>query len=161
LGTVDIGGWDEVFFWANTPASRLLDEVRPHAEFAVHQALCSPRIEVLKATALALGDDTWRVEVGIANTGWLPTDISQRARREHMVLALVAELVGAQTVVGSARLELGQLDGRVATRFQSGKNDGTPERVLATWVVRAAPGTVVNVDVRHPRAGRTSVDVTL
>ena len=161
LGSVEIGGWDDVFFWANAPASRLLDEVRPHAAFAVHQALCSPRVEVLKAAAVALGGDTWRIEVGIANTGWLPTDVTSRARREHLVLPLTATLSGAEVLDGRARLELGQLEGRSAARFQSGKNDGTPERVLATWVVRAPAGATVHVDVCHERAGAASVDITL
>jgi len=161
LGAIEIGGWDEVFFWSNTPRSRLLDEVRPHAAFAVHQALCSPRLEVLKAVAVALGGDTWRVEVGIANTGWLPTDISEHARRRHLVLPIVAELSGATVVGGAARLELGQLEGRLSARFQSGKNDGTPDRLLASWVVQAARGTTLTIDVTHQRAGTTAATVTL
>ncbi len=158
LGDVEIGGWDEVFFWANAPGARLLDEVRPHAEFAVHQAMCSPRIEVLHTAAVSLGGDTWRVEVGIANTGFLPTTVTRKASKDHLVLPLTAELKGATVLGGPARLELGQLGGRLDLQF-SDRNDGTPDRVLATWVVRAAKGTRVTVAVAHQRAG--SVDVEL
>lgn len=162
LGAVEIGGWDEVFFWANAPGSRLLQEVRPHAEFAVFQAMCSPKLEILHTRVVGLGGDTSRVEVGIANTGWLPTDISRKARQDRLVLPLVAELTGATvTTPGGARQELGQLGGRLNMHFSEGKNDGTPERVLATWVVTGGAGTEVTVKVSHERAGRCSVTLTL
>ncbi len=160
LGPVEIGGWDEIFLWANAPGSMLRAEVAPHAEFAIHQAMCSPRLEVLHAAATSLGGDTWRVEVGIANTGWLPTSVTHKAAKDHLVLPLVAELSGATVVGGVARLELGQLGGRLDHRFQYGKNDGTPERVLASWVVRAPAGTELRVSVRHQRAGTQEVSIT-
>ncbi len=161
LGPVEIGGWDEIHVWQNAPGSRLLDEVRPHAEFAVYQALCSPRLEVPHAKVERLADDVWRVEVGIANSGFLPTYITERAKRERLVLPLVAELAGAEVLGGSARLELGQLGGRLDHRFAFGKNDGTPERVLAAWTVRAAAGTSVTVTATHQRAGQQSVTLDL
>ena len=161
LGPVEIGGWDEVFFWSNAPASRLLAEVKPHAEFAVYQAMCSPRLEVLHTAVTPLGGDAHRVEVGIANTGWLPTYITVKARKDKLVLPLVAELSGAPVVGGAARLELGQLGGRLDHRFSYGKNDGTPERVLASWVVQAAPGTQLTVAITHQRAGSCDVTITL
>ncbi|HAP74937.1 MAG TPA: carboxypeptidase, partial [Acidimicrobiaceae bacterium] len=156
----EIGGWDGVFFWGNAPGSRLHAEVRPHAEFAVHQALCSPRIEVLHTKVVPLGADTHRVEVGIANTGWLPTTVTQKARKANLVLPLVAELSGATVLGGTARHELGQLGGRLDMVF-AGTNDGTPDRILATWVVQAPAGTELTVDVRHTRAGSTSVTLTV
>ncbi|MEY2754009.1 MAG: hypothetical protein RJB65_367, partial [Actinomycetota bacterium] len=147
--------------WTNAPSSRLRAEIAPHAEFAVFQAMCSPRLEVLQTRAVSLGGDTWRVEVGIANTGWLPTHISEKARKDRLVLPLVAELSGAPVVGGPARLELGQLAGRLAQRFAYGKHDGTPERVLATWIVSAPAGTSVQVAISHERAGRCATTVTL
>jgi hypothetical protein len=162
LGPVEIGGWDEVFLWANAPAHLLLAEVQGHARFAVHQALCTPKLEVLSARAVALGGDTHRVEVGIANTGWLPTEVTQRAHDRRLVLPIVAELTGAAVAqAGTARQELGQLAGRVAQRLSPHKNDGTPDRVLATWMVQAPAGTTVHVTVTHPRAGRVAAQLTL
>ena len=62
---------------------------------------------------------TWRVEVGVANTGWLPTYVSARAPKEQLVLPLVAEFGGDGVAVvdGPARRQLGQLEGRAAMRF--------------------------------------------
>lgn len=162
LGPVELGGWPDVGIWTNPPAALLRDEVAPHARFAVAQALASPCLALRSVRAVPLGARSWRVEAGIANTGWLPTDVSARARKHDMVLPLTATVAGdGVTVVGGpARLQLGQLDGRSALRFTDG-HDGTPDRVLATWVVEADPGTAVTVDVRHPRAGHVSGTVTL
>ncbi|MGB8860290.1 MAG: M14 family metallopeptidase [Ilumatobacteraceae bacterium] len=161
LGAVEIGGFDEVFLWVNAPGPRLQAEVKPHAEFAVYQAMCSPRLEVLHAASTPLGGDSHRVEVGIANTGWLPTYVTDKARKDRLVLPLVAELSGAAVVGAPARQELGQLEGRLALQFHYGKNDGTPERALATWVVQAPAGTEVTVVVSHQRAGRQTVSLRL
>ena len=69
-------------------------------------------------------------------------------------------MTGVTVVGGPARVQLGQLAGRAALRFAAW-HDGTPDRVLATWVVRAAPGTSVEVVAHHERAGRRTASVTL
>jgi hypothetical protein len=160
LGPVEIGGWDEMQTWTNPPLARLADEVRSHAEFAVFQALAAPCVEVIHHRAEALGDGVWRIEVGVANTGWLPTHVSDTAKKGHLVLPLVAELAGAEVVGGTARRELDQLEGRAAARF-AGMVDGTPDRVLVQWTVRAAAGATVEVTVTHPRAGRSAIAIPL
>ncbi len=110
----------------------------------------------------ALGGDSWRIEIGIANTGWLPTYVSDHAKKEHLVRPLTAELSGegVEVVGGTHRVELGQLEGRAAARFAGGV-DGTPDRTLVAWTARAAAGVEVTVAVAHPRAGSTSVSLTL
>jgi zinc carboxypeptidase len=158
LGPVELGGWDDLNVWHNPPAHLLRAEVAPHAEFAVYQALCSPRLEVRHSSVVRLGDNRWRVEVGLANTGWLPTDVSQRARRDHLVRPIVIELTGdGVTVIDKpARREVGQLDGRAALRFKR-RHDGTPDRVLVAWTILADEGAEANIVARHDRSGQVSV----
>jgi hypothetical protein len=169
LGRIELGGWDDLTTWTNPPAHALRDEVAGHADFAVHQALCSPRLEIHHTDVTALGDDTWHVEVGVANTGFLPTDISAHARKEHLVAPVIIELIGAETVDGPARRRLGvetpgpgngQLEGRASLRFRRW-NDGSSDRALVRFVVRAASGTSVTVRALHDRSGRASVDLML
>jgi hypothetical protein len=160
LGRVELGGWDDIQSWINPPLALLAEEVKGHAEFAIHQALAAPELELLHTRAIALGGDTWRVEVGIANTGWLPTYISEQGLKTGRVLPISATLSGAIVVGGPARIELGQLSGRLRARFEA-RNDGSPDRVLATWVVQAAAGTSVAISVAHQRAGRVDASVTL
>ncbi|GAA0932000.1 M14 family metallopeptidase [Kribbella koreensis] len=157
LGPVEIGGADWFRLLSNPPRALLAAEVAPHADFAVHQALAAPCIEILRAEATSLGDDLWRVDVGIANTGWLPTQISARAAREKLVLPLTAELRlpdGASIERGPNRVTLGQLSGRSALRLDGGaRNDGTADRVLTSWIVRAASIEGLVAIASHPRAG--------
>ncbi|HEX7135996.1 MAG TPA: M14 family metallopeptidase [Iamia sp.] len=162
LGEVELGGWPDVGVWTNPPLSKLKAEVAPHAAFAVAQALAAPCLELRRTRAVPLGERTWRVEAGVANTGWLPTDVSARARKNDMVRPALVELTGegATVVGGPARQKLGQLDGRAALRFADG-HDGTPDRSLATWVVEADPGTEVTVAAWHARAGRAEATLTL
>ena len=165
LGSVELGGWNDLHTWTNPPLSRLRQEVEPHADFAVYQALCSPMLEVPHCRAEALGDDTWRVEAGISNTGWLPTDVSALARKQHLVKPVTVEIEGLSAdrfdvLDGPARRKLGQLAGRAALRFTDG-NDGTPDRALATWLVRAPAGSTVRITAAHDRAGRASAECSL
>jgi hypothetical protein len=160
LGPVEIGGWDDMCTWDNPPLALLAAEVRPHADFAIYQALAAPCVEVIHTNVVRLGDDTWRVEAGIANTGWLPTYVSEQGRKTNRVLPLTAELWGAEVIGAPARRELGQLEGRARARFAGGV-DGTPDRILVAWTVRAAAGTEVAVAVAHPRAGSTTATTIL
>jgi hypothetical protein len=160
LGPVELGGWNVLNSWANPPLAHLATEVQGHADFAIHQALAAPELEIVHTAVRSLGADTWRVEVGLANTGWLPTEVSERAKKERLVRPIVATLDGGEVVGGPTRLELGQLEGRVASRFAHW-NDGTPDRALATWVVRAPARTRLHVTATHPRAGTATAEVVL
>jgi hypothetical protein len=162
LGPVELGGCDEVRLWQNPPGSRLATEVAGHADFAIAQALAAPALAIRQLAAAPLGDGVWRVTAGIANTGWLPTNITARAVQQQLVLPIVAELSGDAEVVGARRLQLGQLAGRADIRRDGGThNDGTPDRVSASWLVRAARGTVVEVSAGHPRAGTVRAELVL
>ncbi|MGH9133754.1 MAG: carboxypeptidase, partial [Ilumatobacteraceae bacterium] len=162
LGAVELGGWDDLSVWTNPPPHLLRAEVTPHAEFAVFQALCSPRLEIRHTSVTRLGADQWRVEVGLANTGWLPTDVSERARKEKLVRPIVAELTGdgVKVLDKPARREVGQLEGRAAMRF-SRSHDGTPDRLLVAWTVEATAGAIANVVAKHDRSGQVSLTCPL
>jgi hypothetical protein len=86
--------------------------------------------------------------------------VSARGEKDQLTKPILAELTGAEVVGAPARQLLGQLQGRTAARFGQW-HDGTPDRVLATWVVRAPAGTTVVLAAAHERAGRTEVTVVL
>ncbi len=167
LGTIELGGWNDLATWTNPPLHLLRDEVAPHADFAIHQALCSPRLQIVHTRATRLGDDSWQVEAGIANTGWLATDVTALARKGGLVKPGHAELWGdgVDVIGGPARQTFGQLEGRAAMRFSNGlfSNgwNGTPDRALVSWVVAAPAGSEVTVTAASDRAGRVSTTVRL
>jgi hypothetical protein len=165
LGAVELGGLNALYIWTNAPASCLKAEVAPHAEVAIYQAMASPRLEIKLADATSLGGDVWRVRVGVANTGWLPTDVSQHARSMKIVLPAVVEIGGAHgvdLVEGEARVRIGQLEGRAKFLLDGGAmSDGTPDRHLHSWLVRAPSGTSLTITASHQRAGTVSTSITL
>jgi len=162
LGPIEIGGADWFHLWSNAPASRLKAEIEPHAKFAVFQALASPRLEIKSIEPKRLGDSTWSIKVGVANTGWLSTNITAWAIRHDIVLPATISIDGASVVDGSTRVKIGQLDGRVRFRVSGdAKSDGTPDRASHTWLVNGKPGDVLTIRAEHQRAGRASATITL
>ena len=152
LGPVELGGWNDLTTWTNPPAHLLAAEVAPHADFAIHQALCSPHLVIESVATTAIGDDTWRIDVAVTNTGWLATDVTALARKEHLVQPVTVAVGGAEVLDGPARRQFGQLEGRAVLRFRKG-HDGTPDRLLARFVVRTVDPSQLTVTVTHPRAG--------
>jgi hypothetical protein len=162
LGPIEIGGWDDLTTWTNPPGHLLPEEVAPHADFAIHQALCSPRLELVHVGVTRLAGETWRVEAGIANTGWLATDVSALARKHNVVKQGYAEITGDSIVVigGAVRQQFAHLEGRASMRFTYG-HDGTPDRALVSWVITAPEGSEATISVISDRTGRVSSSVVL
>ena len=167
LGSVEIGGWDWEHFVSNPPPAFLEKEVAPFADWLVWHLLISPRLEILNAEAERLDADLYRVQVVFANTGWLPTQVTDKAVERGCAGCVHCDIElpeGAELVGGEARMELGQLKGRSHKPRYLGTAmglDPTSDRCKAEWIVRGPAGTDVNLTVRHPRAGTAARSVTL
>jgi murein tripeptide amidase MpaA len=167
LGKVEIGGWDIVGTWYNPPARLREQEVAPVAQWAIFLALASPLLEVVHLEETHVDGEVHLVRAVVANTGWLPTHVTEQARQRAQVPPVTVTLTlpdGAILVGGTACHELGQLAGRSGARSSTtwwGHEPGTPDRALAEWVVRAPAGSVVRLTAAHPRAGVARAEVTL
>ena len=156
LGPVELGGWDYFRVWTNPPAALIEAEIEPHADFALLQLLMSPRLELHSATVDEVGPGLWRVRLVVRNTGWLATNVTQRALERDAVRPVEAEIVlpsGASLAAGAARVELGQLTGRADKQNSLYAGDPTTDWAMAEWVVRAPTPGAIRVEARHPRAG--------
>jgi murein tripeptide amidase MpaA len=166
LGPVEIGGWDIVRFWFNPPLARLEQEIAPHSDFALFLALVSPRLELLSFEASRIGEVAHRLRLVLENSGWLPTNVTQKALDRKNVRPVEVELElpeGARIVTGQERDEAGQLAGRVEARTTIWwHNDySTANRALVEWVIEAPAGTRVGVVARHERAGTVRGELVL
>ena len=167
LGSVEIGGWDRFHNFGNPPLPLLERELARFPRWLLWQALCSPKLELVHAGAIAVGAETWKVTLVIQNTGWLPTYVSKRALARKTVRGIVAEIelpTGASLATGKLREDVGQLEGK------SDKHTGvsfwpdynvTDDRLKVEWVVRAEAGTTVAITARHERAGTVRANVAL
>jgi Zinc carboxypeptidase len=166
LGPVELGGWNLVYFWFNVPLSRLEEEVKPHADFALFLALVSPKLEVRSFDSTPVGDGAHRVLLVLENSGWLPSNVTQKALDRKAVRPIEVELElpeGARVAVGQEREEAGQLAGRVERRAVMWWNvdHSTSDRTKVEWVVEAPAGSRVGVVARHERAGTARAELTL
>ena len=166
LGPVELGGWNLVYFWFNPPLSRLEAEVRPHADFALFLALVSPRLEIRSFESEAVGDGAFRLRLVLENSGWLPTNVTQKALERKAVRPIDVELElpdGARVATGKEREEAGQLDGRVERRnvMWWAVDHSTSDLAKLEWVVEAPAGSRIGVVARHERAGTAHAELIL
>ena len=166
LGPVELGGWDVVRFWFNPPLSRLEQEIRPHADFALFLALVSPRLEVRSFESETVADGVYRLRLVLENTGWLPTNVSEKALERKAVRPIEVQLEipeDARIATGKLRDEIGQLAGRAEKRSVTGfRTDfSTSERTKVEWVIEAKPGDRIGVVARHQRAGTVRTELLL
>jgi murein tripeptide amidase MpaA len=166
LGEVEIGGWDLVRFWFNPPLSRLEEEIRPHADFALFLALASPLLEIRSFESTAIGGGAHRLRLVLENAGWLPTNVTQKALERKAVRPIEVSLElpdGARVVTGKEREEAGQLAGRVEDRQVTwwGVDHSTKNRTKVEWVVEAPAGARIGVVASHARAGTARAELIL
>jgi len=158
LGKVELGGWDFMYCWTNPPSEFLEAEIAPHSDFAIWHALISPLLRVVSLDVDAIGDDAHKMRLVVANTGWLPTNVTEKATERTLTQPLEVTISlpeGAELVSGEMKVDLGQLTGRALKRSMLwwGSEDSTTERAKVEWVVRAPGGGTVEIVARHPRAG--------
>src|SRR5205085_11178417 len=167
LGPVELGGWNNQLIVRNPPPHLLAAEIEPHADWAIWHLLISPLLRLRSTEVEALGDGAWRVRVVVENTGWLPTNVTEKALERKAVRPIEARLTAPDgvSVVGDDKVELGQLGGRVGKHSMlggfGGTTDPTVDRAKAEWIVRARAGATVDVEVWSQRAGVVRATVEL
>jgi hypothetical protein len=169
LGQVEIGGWDKMNFWRNPPPHLREREAARFPAWLTQIALSLPKLELLRTEVRALGPDTWRIRFAVANSGWLPAYVTQRALERKIVRGLVFEIHLPESpevslVNGKHRHEGPQLEGHAPKTSLLAflpNRDITADRAVTEWVVRAPKGTRVGLSAQADRAGSVRGEVTL
>jgi hypothetical protein len=102
----------------------------------------------------------------LQNSGWLPTNVTEKAVVRKAVRELEVELElpdGARLAGGEMKTEAGQLKGRADKRSTTwwANDESTGDLAKLEWVVQAPAGTEIGVEARHPRAGTVRRRITL
>ena len=166
LGKVELGGWDVMYCWGNVPPHRLEQEIAPHSDWAVWHLLISPRLAVKSLDVEPVAETTYKVRLVLENTGWLPTNVSEKALERRAVQPLEVELTlpeGGTLVAGEQRTDAGQLTGRVHKRSTLSwfTDDSTTDLAKLEWVIEAPQGGDLGIEARHQRAGTVRRVVSL
>jgi len=170
LGAVEIGGWDKMNFWRNPPPHLREREAARFPAWMTQIALSLPRLELLRTEVRALGPDTWRVRLAVANSGYLPAYVSKRALARKTVRGVMFEIhlpegnPNISLVSGKQRMEGPQLEGhgpKNALQAFLPNREITGDRAVGEWVVRAPKGSHIALSARAERAGVVRAEVSL
>jgi murein tripeptide amidase MpaA len=167
LGAVEIGGWDKMNYWRNPPPALREREAARFPGWMTQIGLSLPKLELLRTEVRALGPDTWRVRLAVANAGWLPAYVSKRALARKTVRGVVFEIHldgGATLVAGKPRIEGPQLEGHAPKSSLLAflpNREPMADRAVAEWIVRARVGTRLSLSARAERAGVVRTEVVL
>ncbi|MEM7331166.1 MAG: M14 family metallopeptidase [Chloroflexota bacterium] len=156
LGKVELGGWHFFETWRNPPYKLLEKEIAPLADFAIYSCLVSPKLDWYSVDVTSTGN-VHHIQAVVENTGWLPTNVSQKALEMKVVQPLELQIKlpeGARLISGNEKTFLGQLGGRDAKPAMNlFGGDTTTDRGKAVWVVEAEKGAVLELTAVHQRAG--------
>ena len=170
LGAVEIGGWDKMNYWRNPPPALREREVERFPKWMTQIALSLPKLELLRTEVRALGPDTWRVKLAVANSGWLPAYVTKRALQRKTVRGVMFEMhlpqgdSSVSLVSGKLRMEGPQLEGHAPKASLNAflpNREVTADRAVGEWVVRAPQGTRLALTAQADRAGAVRAEVVL
>lgn len=170
LGPVEIGGWDKMNFWRNPPPHLREREAARFPRWMNQIALSLPKLELLRTEVRALGPDTWRVRLAVANSGYLPAYVTRRALERKVVRGVMFEIhlpagnPELSLISGKERMEGPQLEGHAPKQSQQAflpSREITADRAVGEWVVRAPQGTRLALSASAERAGTVRTEVVL
>lgn len=170
LGAVEIGGWDKMNYWRNPPPGLREREAARFPAWMTQIAMSLPKLELIRTEVRALGPDMWRVRLAVANAGYLPAYVTQRALERKTVRGVMFEIhmpsgdPSISLVSGKERMEGPQLEGHAPKQSQLaflGNKHVTGDRAVAEWVVRAPVGTRLALSASAERAGLIRTEVVL
>jgi murein tripeptide amidase MpaA len=166
LGPVEIGGWLTKFWGQNPPPEFLEAETEKQLHWILYLAEQSPMIELSRPTVTSVGGGAYRVEVTVANTGYLPTSLTDRGvvgnpREDGLVSQQIVEspwvvldLEGGEVQEGEARVRIPHLRG--TNPFLEALDASTR---TVSWVVRpTAETTRLRVTVMSTKGGTARSD---
>lgn len=143
---VEVGGIVEVFR-NNPPASFLEAPAQAHTDFVVNLVKSMATLSFDKPVVTNLGEDVYRIELNVVNTGLLPTYPEIADRIKHVSkFKTVCELQSSQQFLSGKRLQLYPTLG-------AGKS------LKVSWLVKGKGK--VSIVAGCPTAGEKTIEVTL
>jgi murein tripeptide amidase MpaA len=166
LGKIELGGWNTLYSWRNPPHAYLEAEVSRHLSWVLSLSETLPRLVLHTLEVTSLGQDAYRINLVVENSGYLPTYTSQQSQKRHCVRPVRVELdvpENVKIVNGKRRQELGHLEGRSNKMSVNATYAGSPtdNRARLEWVLSAPQGTKIVVNIFSERAGTIKKEIQL
>jgi len=176
FGKIEIGGWTHMYTFRNPPPASvaatekargfLHETMHNNCLFTLRHAACAPLLQIENPKVEALGGDLYKVSATIANRGFLPTHLTQRAL-EHDTAGCINVMLSWQgdvkCLMGQPSVNLGHLAGRDerAATWSPWMRDWHTTRKPVEWLLRASEGTTVMLEASAPKAGTQQITLKL
>ncbi len=168
LGEVEIGGLASKFTFQNPPCDYLLQEVEKATRFTLRMACTLPRVAITKVDKEKLAEGIYRVDVTIANQGYLPTRLTDSLVSLKLDHALTVKISGdVELVSGEKETSIENLEGFGCIRsgVTYGANIQTaPYQAVQktlTYVVKADDSSIVEISCEGAKTGLVTKKITL
>jgi len=168
LGTVEIGGWRVKECRQNPPVKFLEQECYRMTQFSLGYGLALPEVHVDDLTVKKVDNLVYQVEAVVSNHGFLPTNISEQAKKQNAVrkdLVRLSTDKNIQLINGNYQVEIDNLQGYSAGQqsrfYRFGKPAKSAQRV--SWTIRLAESTntEIAVTIVSARGGTKTKTITI
>ena len=167
FGDVEIGGFNFKFSQQNPPESFLNGVLEQMTRFMIRFAQSMPRLTIDTLTSEKVSDDIYKVTAVVGNLGYLPTNLTEEAKKLNISKEVEVTISGGKIVSGLEKTKIGNLEGYGST--STGTNlygnistdYNAKARKKLTWVVQAKSGVEITVSCAQEKSGKASKTITL
>ena len=157
LGAVEIGGWKTKLVRQNPPPKFLKNEIEKYIPWMLWLCEVSPHVVIKDvSTSEVNSDGLIKVKVEVANVGYLPTNLTQRALDAEIAVPVrvTVDLQDAELISGEKRADLGQLKG-----FRDARGG---QRLLLEYIVRLKErNPVLTITIISEKGGTARREIPL
>jgi hypothetical protein len=165
FGEVEIGGWNYNYFTQNPPPKFAEAEWKKNCLFELKRAELLPDIEIADVKTEDLGDRLIKITATIENTGYLPTNVTQKAIQNGIAKTVVVELEleGAELLFGKAKTDVGHIKGDAVQPAPTWRDRSFVDNTaVAEWLVRLkGKNASANLKAVSQKAGTATQTVAL
>lgn len=167
FGDVEIGGFNFKFSQQNPPESFLNGVLEQMTRFMIRFAQSMPRLTIDTLTSEKVSDDIYKVTAVVGNLGYLPTNLTEEAKKLNISKEVEVTFSGGKIVSGLEKTKIGNLEGygstSTGTNFYGNISTdyNAKARKKLTWVVQAKSGVEITVSCAQEKSGKASKTITL
>ncbi|MDD7228079.1 MAG: M14 family metallopeptidase [Firmicutes bacterium] len=111
FGEVEVGGFNHKFLLQNCPCKFLKEEVEKATKFSLRYLLALPKLNIEDTIVTKLADNMYKVEAVIANDGYMPTYLSNEAKKLKKDESIKVTIENCKVLTKDKTIEIDSLGG--------------------------------------------------
>ncbi|MDD6525746.1 MAG: M14 family metallopeptidase [Firmicutes bacterium] len=111
FGEVEVGGFNHKFLLQNCPCKFLKEEVEKATKFSLRYLLALPKLNIEDTIVTKLADNMYKVEAVVANDGYMPTYLSNEAKKLKKDESIKVTIENCKVLSKDKTIEIDSLGG--------------------------------------------------